>query len=143
MAEAADPVALRRVADGLRQGMLTWQQMGELLEMGFAVQSHGLRHWYLSAQTPQVQEEEIAESKRQIEERLGTRVRHFSCPFGYPGSFDAVTTRLLWEHGYEASFGGHWGTLGSESDLWALPRMVVHRGIDFRRFQLFVSGCAF
>ena len=62
-------------------------------------------------------------------------------PFGYPGSFSEDTVELLKKHGYTASFGGHEGYLTSRSDRFALPRIVIHRGIHSERFRLIVSGC--
>lgn len=135
-----DPVRVAEVTRLLCRGMLTFAQMRELQEMGFSIQSHGLEHWYLSSQTPEVQEREIAGSKRILEQRLGSAVRYFSVPFSYPGSFDQETVRLLQHHGYEGSFGGHVGYLSARSDRYAMPRIVIHRGVSFERFRLMVSG---
>lgn len=138
---AAEPTYAEQVERDLRRGMLTFEQMRSLVDAGFSVQSHGYKHWYLSSQSYACQEREISESKRILESRLGVEVKFFSVPFGYPGSFDADTVELLREHGYVASFGGHEGYLTARSDLYAMPRLVIHRGVDFERFRLLVSGC--
>jgi peptidoglycan/xylan/chitin deacetylase (PgdA/CDA1 family) len=136
-----DPARVDEVTRQLCQGMLTFAQMRSLVDRGFQIQSHGFEHWFMSSQTRAIQKREVAESKRVLEERLGVPVRTFSVPFGYPGSFNQDTVDLLRKHGYTASFGGHVGYLSARSDRLAMPRIVIHRGIDFDRYRLIVSGC--
>lgn len=138
--ETVDADMVSSVEERLREGMLTWEQMSELLEMGFSVQSHSQEHWYLSSQSEEVQRREIVDSKTHLEEKLGPEVRFFSIPFGYPGSFNSTTLALLQRHGYAAAFGGHRGYLTAKSDPYAMPRIVIHRGFTFPRFQAAVSG---
>ncbi|HEY8965019.1 MAG TPA: polysaccharide deacetylase family protein [Candidatus Methylacidiphilales bacterium] len=103
-----------------REEIATWEELAEMERGGLAVQPHGKSHRGLSTLTPAEVEEEIAGSKRAIEEHLGRPAALFSFPFGDNGA-DTFTNGsrhekqdsplvdgLLKKHGYRAAcvYGG-------------------------------------
>jgi peptidoglycan/xylan/chitin deacetylase (PgdA/CDA1 family) len=66
--------------------------------------------------------EEIVESKRCLEHRLGVPVRAFAYPNGRPGDFDQTTKRLLRDAGYTCAVTTSAGMNGPGQDPFELRR---------------------
>jgi peptidoglycan/xylan/chitin deacetylase (PgdA/CDA1 family) len=87
--------------------------------------SHTVTHTQLSSLHPDEQWEEIATSKRQLEEWLGQEITVFSYPFGRRSHFTKESMKLCREAGFTkaaANFPGqaHWWT-----DIYRIPRHLV------------------
>jgi len=70
---------------------------------------------------------EAAESKRVLEDRLGTEVNSFSCPGGrrQHGSFDPRRRQIVIDAGYKVAFNSEIGRICLGSDLYLQKRIVV------------------
>lgn len=123
--------------------LLTWEDARTLRAMGHSVQSHGLNHYFLSAQTSEDQEVELVESKRRLEEALGAEVPYLAYPFGSPESYTAETRLLARRAGYAAAFSGEDGYVEDSPDLFSIRRMTIGRGTPFWKFELMLSGLYF
>ncbi|SDU11130.1 Peptidoglycan/xylan/chitin deacetylase, PgdA/CDA1 family [Verrucomicrobium sp. GAS474] len=94
------------------EAIATWEELAAMEKGGLAVQSHGRTHRGLSTLAPADLREEIEDSKKEIEERLGRPVAFFSFPFGdnaaERGHDSPVIEALLRESGYRAAcvYGG-------------------------------------
>ncbi len=104
--------------------MLLWSDTA-LHTSGFTVGSHTLSHPdLLSIPTAQAQQE-IANSKTEIENRLGSQVYFFSYPYG-EGYSDPTLRRYLREAGYRAAVGVQPGIANTgTSNVWGLPRVMI------------------
>lgn len=80
-------------------GFLTWAQMLEMQRAGMSFHSHGHDHVYLPWLSPSMLERQLMESKRILEDRLGSSVRFLSAPFGELNGRVAEMAKSL---GYEA-----------------------------------------
>jgi peptidoglycan/xylan/chitin deacetylase (PgdA/CDA1 family) len=69
--------------------MLTWEQIREMRQYGIEFGSHTLSHPHMASLPPEQAYEEMAESKRIIEQRLGEPIPHFAFPAG------SYTTELI------------------------------------------------
>lgn len=67
---------------GQRPGYMSWSQLAELARSGHDIQSHGWSHALLTQCSKRELEGELARSKQEIEDRLGTRVDAISVPGG-------------------------------------------------------------
>jgi len=76
---------------------LDWSMLRELQRAGVEVGSHTRSHRVLPNESAEDAYEEVAGSKRALEDGLGTAVRHFSFPNGH---FDAATLRAVRAAGY-------------------------------------------
>jgi peptidoglycan/xylan/chitin deacetylase (PgdA/CDA1 family) len=102
---------------------VTWEQIREMKEKGIEIGSHTLNHPILS----KVREErrlveEIGESRRAIEARIGDRVATFCYPNGTPEDIDERVVALVKEAGYHGAV----VTVGAlTDDLYRIPRIGV------------------
>jgi peptidoglycan/xylan/chitin deacetylase (PgdA/CDA1 family) len=91
-----------------KEAICTWDDLRELSRRDFSIQSHSVSHRTFSELDPESQEQELAESKAQLEEGIGKPVEAFAYPYGDGGSNPGATTALLQKLGYKAAylFGG-------------------------------------
>lgn len=101
-------VAGRREQSGL---MLSWDEVAQMSRKRIAFGSHTVTHPILTRVPADRIAEEMATSKKLIEQRLGNTVKAFAYPKGGVGDFDATTRSLLIDAGYRCAvttlFGGN------------------------------------
>jgi peptidoglycan/xylan/chitin deacetylase (PgdA/CDA1 family) len=68
---------------------------------------------------------ELAESKRAIEERLGSPCLHFAYP---NGSWSAPVREQVVQQGYSQAFVNSPGVWTAETDPWLIPRVNLWEG---------------
>lgn len=101
--------------------MLTWQEVEGFANAGVEIGSHGVYHeLHHSRQPEEVRRRELADSKKEIEERLGRACRSFSYPNGDYVSRSAVEVR---DAGYTVGFTTWPGTIGPGSSPYLLCRL--------------------
>lgn len=61
---------------------MTWEEISSLVNQGFEIGSHGLSHRNLAQCDLNMLFEEINQSKKILEDKLKTSIKHFSFPFG-------------------------------------------------------------
>lgn len=108
-------------------GYLTWAQIEEMKQSGLVCfGSHSCSHRRLRSLSNEEIEQEVAASKKMLEEKLGTRVYSFCYPFG-AGGFDKRVRPLVLKAGYLLDFStkkgiNSWPWKGKSSLLRAFPR---------------------
>ncbi|MCS7462786.1 polysaccharide deacetylase family protein [Paenibacillus doosanensis] len=102
---------------------LDWDQVKEMHEAGWDIQPHGMTHPHLPLLKANDQLNEIAEAKRQIEERLGTTADVFCYPYG---EWNQTTLKLLKEHHFRYAFTIEQGVTTPEQDQLKLKRIFVN-----------------
>lgn len=111
---------------------LTWEQVREMQKSGFTFGSHTVHHLALTKLSPEQVQEELVESRLEMERQLGAKPRYFAYPTGAYNRQLAETVRLA---GYRAAFTVRYGEVGLESDQYALERIpIFHGGHTFRSF---------
>ena len=111
------------VQDIGKEGMLTVDQIKEMIQAGWGVGSHGMYGRDLTADHSTISEE-ISTSRLQLEELLGVPVTVFSYPYGRTD--DVILTRIsTW--GYTAAVGLHWydSTTHSTDYIYYLSRIEI------------------
>ena len=112
--------------DGLRP-MLSWSTLADLAHAGFEIGSHSKRHIAADVNRPEVVQRDAAESKTELEQRLGCAVSSFAYPFGY---HTAQARRAVREVGYvQACIVGDLPARTGD-DRWGLPRLQVGPGTE-------------
>lgn len=108
---------------------MTWEEAGEIARMGLTVGAHTLTHPALSDLHAEEARQEIAGSRRVLEERLGSPIRHFCYPYDerirWGRSVPPSLLRLVREAGYETASTVISGGLHRSVDPLALPRLAV------------------
>jgi len=67
---------------GHRSAYMTWEQLRELVALGHEVQSHGVSHIQLTRCTEIELQNEVANSKSELEQKLGVAIDAISIPNG-------------------------------------------------------------
>jgi peptidoglycan/xylan/chitin deacetylase (PgdA/CDA1 family) len=112
--------------------LLTWEQLIEMQAAGVAIGSHTLTHPHLTDLPPEQVVEELRESKRRLENGLGTAVETLAYPYG---DFNAQAELAAREAGYRAGFSTRLGLNTPETDRLALRRVNVRRWSYLPLFQ--------
>ena len=91
------------VATGLlgKKGYMNWSHAGEMLDYGISFQSHTCTHPDLTKIGHAAGLRELVESRRKIEDILGTPVRHFAYPYG---KYNHDVINRVKEAGYRWSY---------------------------------------
>jgi peptidoglycan/xylan/chitin deacetylase (PgdA/CDA1 family) len=129
-------------------GIMTWDQMREMVEAGVEFANHSARHPYLprrqegesDAAWAQRVEDEIREAGNRLRDELGDGVADDPSMLAYPyGDYDAATAEIVREMGY-VGVAQHSGPIGDGADPRALPRFPVgNTGYPMERFRLRVG----
>lgn len=96
----ADAICRDRILMPLPVEPLTWDEVRELLSMGNEVGSHTRTHPDLTSLDEAGLLDELAGSRAELENRLGTPVTHFSAPFGDRRRFGPAVSEAARRAGY-------------------------------------------
>lgn len=99
---------------------MTWDDLRRLDARGARVQSHGVAHAHLTALSDDELERELAESKRRIEEELGSECVDFAYPYGQR---DERVREAVRAAGYERAY----ALAAKRGDPYQLPRVDLYR----------------
>ncbi len=103
---------------------VTWEMLGEMREAGFEIGSHGLTHAHLPTLGDEELREELLDSRRRIEARLG-RCATLAYPFGEWDERVAAAARAC---GYSYAF-----TLPTKTGQWRVSQWSIPRvNVDLR-----------
>jgi peptidoglycan/xylan/chitin deacetylase (PgdA/CDA1 family) len=87
--------------------------------------AHTVTHTQLSSLPPDAQREEIATSKRQLEEWLGREIMVFSYPFGRRRHYTKESVKLCREAGFAKAAANFPGQAHRWTDPYRIPRHLV------------------
>jgi glycosyltransferase involved in cell wall biosynthesis/peptidoglycan/xylan/chitin deacetylase (PgdA/CDA1 family) len=117
---------------------LSWQEVGELVEAGLIdVQSHTLTHPLLPQVDAARSREEIAGSKREIEQHVPYALTSFCYPAGLYGPREVEFVR---DAGYAAAVTTNPGVNTGDGDLLELRRTLIYGADDARVFGAKLNG---
>lgn len=97
-------------------------QVREWLAAGHDIGSHSLTHPYLTRLPVEKTREEIAASKKKLEDLFGRPVRHFCYPYG---DWNESVRALVQEAGYETACSTDFGVNEPGTSLFALKRIMA------------------
>jgi len=118
---------------------MSWQQVRQLSESGFAVGSHTLSHPDLGQLVGAGAEREIVDSKAILERHLGRPVNLFSYPYGGRHQMSDANLEIVRKGGYKACCSAFGGIVRAGSDLYRLRRHPIsdyHRSAWMYLFEL-------
>ncbi len=104
-------------------GFMNVSQLKEINDNGFKVGSHTRRHTYLPDVPPNEQEEEIINSKKILEEKLGRPVEFFSYP---SGGFSESIKAIVKKAGYVGACATNRGYDRFNNDVYELKRIRIN-----------------
>ncbi|MCH8132499.1 MAG: polysaccharide deacetylase family protein [Myxococcales bacterium] len=124
---------------------LDWRQVREMHAAGHEIGSHTRRHVRLSdiSRDKDRLEDEIAGSKREIEDELGDACRSIAWPYGTPADFDAAARAAVETAGYDACFSAVRGPLvPRQVDMMSIPRHHFEPEWPWLHVRFFAHGGA-
>lgn len=129
---------------GLPERYMTWDELRQCARAGLTIGSHSHAHRSLGQMPIAEAREQIARSKRTLEQELGRPVVSFAYPFGTHGDFTPETERALADAGFEIAFNSQHGSIrampGEPEALFSLPRIKVEGGEALWMFRLLAQG---
>jgi peptidoglycan/xylan/chitin deacetylase (PgdA/CDA1 family) len=119
---------------------LTWDQVREMADDGYDIQSHTLSHPFLGrakermapASYLQWLDRELRESKRWIEEETGRPVRHLAYPYGDYNRTVIERARLA---GYDSAVITESGPIRRGDDVLQLRRFAITKETSFEEYR--------
>lgn len=115
---------------------LAWDDLRAMAMLGMSIQSHGQRHRYLDELTAREVRDELVDSKREIEDRVGRAVTVFAPAGGRLGSGLADAAARA---GYAAVCTSRADVWRTGDDVWAIPRFAVLRTTSDARFARWIE----
>ena len=122
-----------------RPGFVSWSQIVEMAQDGIAIGSHTMHHSYLPLVKPERLPEEVMESKRVIEARIGRSVDFISYPVG---GFTPQAQQLVKQAGYRAACTTNRALARAPIDRFALRRVKVTE-LDAYPLVFWVKICGY
>lgn len=129
-----------RGGDGRQPGerrMLGWGQLAEAASAGVEIAAHSISHPQLDRLPADRLRAELASGKKILEDGLGRPVPGLAYPFGYS---DANVRLVAKDAGYAYGCSVMNRFAGTESDLFAIPRLTVRRATSRSSFQRMLGG---
>jgi peptidoglycan/xylan/chitin deacetylase (PgdA/CDA1 family) len=120
-----------------KPGHLNHPQVRELDELGFEVGCHSMSHAYLTDLSAKDLHREVAEAKVQLEQILGRKVEHFSCP---GGRYNRQVSLAAAEAGYKTVATSRIEMNSEASDRLCLGRVSIMRTTSLASFQRIYQG---
>ncbi len=106
-----------------------------LVEIG----AHTMTHPHLATLATEKQRYEIEESKKILENILGTPITSFSYPFGGREDFNDETMKIVKQAGFNVACATIMGNVKNNSPLFAMPRRIV-RNWDISTFKNYIKS---
>jgi peptidoglycan/xylan/chitin deacetylase (PgdA/CDA1 family) len=111
-------------ADFRRRPIMTQGELAALLSEGLVdIGSHGVDHTNIGRLTANEMLGQICESKWELEQLFGRRIRAFSYPYGQLDHVSKRAAGILAAADYEMAVTTHWGTLQSPREVFNLRRI--------------------
>lgn len=120
-----------------RPGWLSKAQLCELSKAGFEIGCHSKTHAYLTDLTLDGLRDEIVKAKDLLEQIIGKRVDHLSCP---GGRWNRRVAEVARQAGYRSVTTSRIGTNSSSTNPFCLNRVGVLRGTTRAEFGRLCRG---
>jgi peptidoglycan/xylan/chitin deacetylase (PgdA/CDA1 family) len=117
--------------------MLTWSQLREIAKTGIEIGAHTMSHPPLDSVRPKRACIEIVQSRRSLEDGLGSAVESFAYPYGY---LCGAVRDLVVAAGYSSACAVRYATSLPRDDPFTLPRHIVRHDANMPDFEALLAG---
>ena len=118
-------------------GFLSSEQLKDMKDNGMSIQSQTQSHSSLTELSQRQVKTELSQSRAILESKTGEPVRFLAIP---GGMYNNMVKRIAQESGYVGAVTSDLGVNGLNSDMFALKRIALRRGITLSRFALYLEG---
>jgi peptidoglycan/xylan/chitin deacetylase (PgdA/CDA1 family) len=112
-------------------GYMDWNDLKTLQAAGWEIDSHTVNHLDLTTISAANANYQITQSKKDIEQELGTKVNFFCYP---SGKYNNETVNLVKAAGYIGATTTNYGTNNSVSNIFTLERIRIDGGATLANF---------
>lgn len=120
--------------------LLSWIEVRELRAEGMSMGSHAMAHVHLSHLNSAAKKEQIAISKRRIEEHLDQPVDTIAFPYGRYGDYDDECAAFAKQAGYRASATAKYGWNTRTTNRYELRRIGIDASDTFFTLRAKLNG---
>jgi peptidoglycan/xylan/chitin deacetylase (PgdA/CDA1 family) len=120
-----------------RRPYMTWSELRALSAAGMEIGSHSVTHRPPASLSRKELDAELRDSKKAIEDALGTRVQSASSPTGFTNQ---AMIPLARDAGYRALCFGQIGLWTDTSKAFGIPRIAVKLGTSVEEVRRLVLG---
>ena len=115
---------------------LSWEDCKQMVQAGMTIGSHTVNHVRLSNLSAKEAEQELSDSKKTIEDKLGQPCLHFCCPVGIPGTdfLEERDPKIAQQVGYKSFLTTKRGSWQHKSSPMLVER--EHTTAIWKTFQL-------
>jgi peptidoglycan/xylan/chitin deacetylase (PgdA/CDA1 family) len=119
---------------------LSWNEIKKMQQNNISFGAHTKSHSILAKIPLKKANEEIKDSKKIIEKRLGKKIKFFCCPNGYEGDFNENIKKLVKKNGFDCAVSYIPGANSINSDLFELRRVFVRNDENISLFKTKLIG---
>jgi peptidoglycan/xylan/chitin deacetylase (PgdA/CDA1 family) len=117
--------------------LLSWSQLTEIHESAIEIGAHTISHPALDTLPIERAKDEIALSRRHLEDGLGIEIRSFAYPYGY---YSEAVRNLVVRAGYSSACAVRYAMSPPSDDRFALCRHIVRHDTDISHFDALLTG---
>lgn len=122
-----------------KRGYLSTAQLRELRSLGFEIGCHSMTHPYLTDLDEAGLKREIGDAKTALEQMIGERIEHFSCP---GGRYDRRAMQVAKAAGFQTVSTSAPRVNTQATDKFSLGRIAITRDTSAAEFQQLCRGQA-
>lgn len=115
-----------------RPGYMSSDQLRQLHTLGFEIGCHSMTHAYLDDLDPSALRREIFDAGKRLEDIVGEKINHFSCP---GGRYDDRTRDLAREAGYRSLATSRAHANSAATNPYSLGRVAILRETNEVKFR--------
>jgi peptidoglycan/xylan/chitin deacetylase (PgdA/CDA1 family) len=120
-----------------KPGYMSAAQLRELSASGFEIGCHSMTHAYLNDLNTQELQFEIVAAREKLQDGIGSRIEHFSCP---GGRYDKRTLAVARDAGYRSVANSRTHANSPSTDVFQLGRVAIMRDMDLPSFKRVCTG---
>lgn len=116
--------------------MMTWDEVRELVRMGFEIGGHTVNHVDLGTAPIEEAREEIVACKERIEKEIGQQINTFAFPFGRADAIRDEVLEIVRSAGFDCCYSVYGGKVTPKSDPYNLKRVPMYPTITEMLMEL-------
>lgn len=112
--------------NSIRHPNMNWDEVRELVRMGFDIGGHTVNHVNLGKVSPEEARREIVGCKEQIEREINREITAFAYPFGRKDCINNTAIKIISDAGFSCCCSGFGGKITSNSKIYSLQRVPTY-----------------
>jgi peptidoglycan/xylan/chitin deacetylase (PgdA/CDA1 family) len=120
-----------------KPGYMSAAQLRQLTSLGFEIGCHSMTHAYLNDLGPAELRHELLDARSKLEDLIGKKVEHFSCP---GGRYNQATLDVAKQAGYRSLATSRVRRNSPQTDPFSLGRVAIMHNTSESAFSRICAG---